>query len=179
VEPAEKLRHRQLPLLRVAFPAAGDKVAVGIVLQVGLRDDMVDAARRGGKSPPAIKTVAALSQMDGAAEASVLEEVAFLERLAASGTQRAPGNWTGGCGGNLLGQAHLHHVARSAALHQANRTARDQTAQGPPHSLGRETDTLSEPGNRKPELKLSFQTAVTEKMRIDNAVGRGQAQTRR
>jgi hypothetical protein len=42
----------------------------------------------------------------------------------------------------------------------------------------RETSTTSEPGNGKAELKVSLETAVAKKMRIDGAVGDREAQTR-
>ena len=117
--------------------------------------------------------------MDGAAKGWMFEEVQLLEMIGAIGTQGAGVVWTGGGGGNLLGQADLNHMARFAALHKAQHTARDEPADGPAYGVAAEADTSSEPGNGKPELKLSFQAGVTEEMRIDDAVGRGQAQARR
>src|SRR5713101_4524759 len=70
-------------------------------------------------------------------------------------------------------------MARFAAFHEAQDASRDEPADGPTHRVAAEADTPSEPGNGKPEPKLSFQAAVTEKMRIDDAVGGGQAQARR
>jgi hypothetical protein len=81
-------------------------------------------------------------------------------------------------GGNLRGQADFNHMARFATFHEAQDAARDEPADGPARGVATETDTPSEPGNGKPELKFSFQAAVAEKMRIDDAVGCGQAETR-
>src|SRR6266702_1337455 len=75
VEPAEEVCRRKIALLRVAFPTAGDEVAVGIILQLDQRDDMVEAAGKGSKTVQAIKTTAAFSQMDGAAQSWMFEEV--------------------------------------------------------------------------------------------------------
>ncbi len=179
VETAEKICRRKIAFLRVAFAAAGDEVAVGIVLQLGKRDDMVDAARTNGKPTPAVETEAAFPQMDGAAQGWMFEEVQLLEVVGAIGAQGAGVVWTGGDGGYFVGQADLDHVARFAALDQAQEASRYQAAHGPTHGVAAEADTPSEPRNGKPEPKLSFQAAVPEKMRIDDAVGRGQAQARR
>ena len=89
VEAAEKICRRKIAFLRVAFAAAGDEVAVGIVLQLGKRDDMVDAARTNSKPAPAVETEAAFSQMDGTAQGWMFEEVQLLEMVGAIGTQRA------------------------------------------------------------------------------------------
>ncbi len=179
VEPAEKICRRKIAFLQIAFAAAGDEVAVGIVLQLGKRDDMVDAARAKGKPAPAVKTEAAFPQMDGAAQGWMFEEVQRLEVAGAIGAQGARVVWTGGDGGYFLGQADLDHVARFAALEQAQEASGYQAADGPAHGVAAEADTPSEPGNGKAEPKLSFQAAVTEKMRVDDAVGGGQAQARR
>ena len=179
VEAAEKICRRKITFLRVAFATAGDEVAVGIVLQLGKRNDMVDAARTNSKPAPAVKTEAAFPQMDGAAQGWMFEEIQLLEMVSAIGTQGAGVAWTGGDGGYFLGQADLDHVARFAALHQAQDAAGDEAPHGPTHGVAAEADTASEPGNGKPEPKLSFKAAVTEEMRIDDAVGSGHAETRR
>lgn len=179
VEAAEKICRRKIAFLRVAFAAAGDEVAVGMVLQFGKRDDVVDAARTNSKPAKAIETTAAFPQMDGAAQGWMFEEVQLLEMVGAIGTQGARIVWTGGDGGYFLGQADLDHVARFAALHQAQDAAGDEAPHGPAHGVAAEADTASEPRNGKPEPKLSFEAAVTEEMRIDDAVGGGQAEARR
>jgi hypothetical protein len=117
--------------------------------------------------------------MDGAAQSRMFQKVQLLEVAGAIGTEGAGVVWTGGDGGNLLGQADLDQMARFAAFHEAQDAARDEPADGPAHGIAAETDTAGEPGNGKAELKLSFQAAVTEKMSIDDAVDSGQAETRR
>src|SRR5260370_7243539 len=109
----------------------------------------------------------------------MFQKVQILEVVGAIGKEGAGDVWTGVDGGNLLGQADLNHMARFAAFHETQDAARDESADGPAHGVPAETDTPSEPGNGKPELKLSFQVAVTEKMSIDDAVGSGQTETRR
>src|SRR5260370_30953397 len=117
--------------------------------------------------------------MDGAAQSRMFQKIKILEVVGTIGKEGAEEVWTGGDGGNLLGQADLNHMARFAELHKAQHTARDEPADGPAYGVAAEADTPSEPGNGKPELKPSFQAAVTEKMSIDDAVGSGQAETRR
>jgi hypothetical protein len=85
VKPAEKMCRGKIAFLRVAFAAAGDKVAIGIVLQLGKRDDMVDATRTNGKPAAAVKTEAAFPQMDSAAQGWMFEEVQLLEVVGAIG----------------------------------------------------------------------------------------------
>jgi hypothetical protein len=79
----------------------------------------------------------------------------------------------------LSREAHVNNVARFSALDQAQGTARDEAAHGPAHGVVGETGTASEPEDGKTEAKLSFEAAVTKKMRIDGAVSGGQAQTKR
>ena len=104
VEPAEKICRGKIAFLRVAFAAAGDEVAIGIVLQLGKRDDMVDAARTNGKPTAAVKTETAFPQMDSAAQGWMFEEVQLFEVVGAIGAQGARVVWTGGDGGYFLGK---------------------------------------------------------------------------
>ena len=99
--------------------------------------------------------------------------------IGAIGTHGARVVWNVVDGGYFSGQADLDQVARFAALDQAQDAPRYQAAHGPAHGAVSETDTPSEPGDGKPERKLFFQAAVTEKMRVDDAVGRRQAQAKR
>jgi len=117
--------------------------------------------------------------MDGAAQSRMFQKVQLLEMIGAIGTQRAGVVWTGGDGGNLLRQADLDDMARLAAFHEAQDAPGDEPANGPAHGVSAETYTPSEPGNGKAEVKLPFQAAVTEEMSIDDAVGSGEAETRR
>ncbi|SRR5229473_4212417 len=178
-EPAEKVRSGAAPFEGVALETAGDEVAVGIILDVHPWDYVVEAAHLGCKPAPAVKTTAAFPDVDGPTAISMFEEVELLEGVVASGDQRAGGNWSGAGGRKLLGQANLDHVTLFAAFYQAQDTAGDEAADGPAHGVVSEAGTTSEPRNGKAETTLSFEAAVTEEMRIDDAVRRGQAQTRR
>lgn len=178
VEPTEKICRGKIAFLQVAFAAAGDEVAIGIVLQLGKRDDMVDAARTNGKPAATVKTKAAFPQMDGAAQSRMFQKVQILEMIGAIGAQGARVIWTGADGGYFPGQVDLDQVSRFAALDQSQEASRYQAAHGPTHGVATETDTASEPRNGKPELKFSFEAAVTKKMSIDDAVGHRQAQAR-
>jgi hypothetical protein len=108
----------------------------------------------------------------------MFQKIQLLEMIGAIRTQGAGVVWTGGDGGYFLGQADLNDMTRFAAFHEAQEAARDEPADAPAHGVAAETDTPSEPGNGKPELKLSFQATVTEKMGIDDAVGSRQAEAR-
>jgi hypothetical protein len=107
----------------------------------------------------------------GAAQGRMFQKVQILEVASAIVAERLGEDWTNGDGGNLRGQADLNYMARFATFREAQDAAGDEPADGPAHGVATEADTASEPGNGKPELKLSFQAAVAEKMRIDDAVG--------
>ena len=69
-------------------------------------------------------------------------------------------------------------MTRFAAFHEAQDTVRDEAAHSPANGVVAETRTTSEPEDGELEPKLSFEAAVAEEMRVDHAVGGGQAQTR-
>src|SRR5260221_12227523 len=104
---------------------------------------MVDAAGTNGKPAAAVKTVAALPQMDSAAQGRMFEEVQLLEMIGAIGAHGAGVVWSGG-GGNPVGQADLNHQARLAALHEAQDAARDEPAGRPPGRGGAKTHNASQ-----------------------------------
>jgi hypothetical protein len=69
-------------------------------------------------------------------------------------------------------------VAGFAATDEPQRPEDDEAADGFTHGPGADADTTGEPGHGEVELELAFETAVADEMRIDGAVGDGQAQTR-
>ena len=140
---------------------------------------MIDATSGDGKRTQAKKATAPFAQMDGAAQSRMFQKVLFLEMIGAIGTQGVGVDWTGGDSRNLVGQADLHDMARFAAFHEAQKAAGNEPADGPAHGVGADSGTLGEPANGKPELELSFEAAVTEKMGVNDAVGSGKAETRR
>jgi hypothetical protein len=82
-------------------------------------------------------------------------------------------------GGNLVGQAHFHHMPRFAALDHAQSVLGDEAADRLAHRTCGETDIASHAHKRKLEAEFSFQAAVAQEMRIDGALDDGQAQARR
>jgi hypothetical protein len=138
-----------------------------------------------------IKTMAAFAEMDGLAQGAGLEEVQHFQvdrRVQAGGGGRVCAAAYGDCarhGGqagekaaNLVGQAHANDVAGFAATDEAERTEDDEAADRFTHRAGADADAAGEPGHGEAELVLAFETAVAEEMRIDGAVGDGQAQAR-
>lgn len=85
VEPTEKLGSRVASLRGVALDATGDEVAIGIVLGLDTRDDVVEATHGRVEAAPAIKTVAAFPAMDGFAKSAVPQEIQLIEVAGASG----------------------------------------------------------------------------------------------
>ncbi len=83
VEGAYKFHGVALRLIGVAIETAGDEVAVGIVAEVRLRDDMVDAPSLGNEPAQTIEAAAAFAGVDGPAERTGLEEIGLREAGAA------------------------------------------------------------------------------------------------
>lgn len=69
-------------------------------------------------------------------------------------------------------------MSRFAAFDEAQDTVRDEAAYSPASGVVAETRTASEPEDGELEAKLSFEAAVAEEMRVDDAVAGGQAQAR-
>jgi len=65
-----------------------------------------------------------------------------------------------------------------AAFDETQDTVGDEAAHSPANGVVGETRTTSEPEDGELEPKLSFEAAVADEMRVDRAVGGGQAQTR-
>jgi hypothetical protein len=69
-------------------------------------------------------------------------------------------------------------VAGFAATDEAERPEDDEAADRFTHGAGADANAAGEPGHGEAELELAFETAVADEMRIDGAVGDGQAQAR-
>ncbi len=189
VEPAEKMGGGTLAFERIAFEAAGNQVAVGIAPRPGAGHDVVEALDARVGAAQAIKTMAAFAEVDGLAQGAGLEEVeAFeVEGLRGAGGaadgprhggQALPGGQAGAKAANLIGQAHVNDVASFAATDEAEHTEDDEAADRFTHGAGADANAAGEPGHGEAELELAFETAVADEMRIDGAVGDGQAQPR-
>jgi hypothetical protein len=135
--------------------------------------------------------MAAFAEVDGLAQGAGFEEVQRFQvdrRVQAGGGGRVCGAAYGDCarhGGqagekaaNLVGQAHANDVAGFAATDEAERTEDDEAADRFTHGAGADANAAGEPGHGEAELELAFETAVADEMRIDGAVGDGQAQAR-
>jgi hypothetical protein len=69
----------------------------------------------------------------------------------------------------------VNDVAEFAATDEAERTEDDEAADGFTDGAGADADAAGEPGHGEVELVPAFETAVADEMRIDGAVGDGQA----
>ena len=92
IEGAQEIFGGGCSLLRVAFDAAGNEIAVGIAPPAGLRDDVVEDSPTGDEAPQTIKAQAALARMNGFAPTADLQEIHFLEVGAAVPTGEAGGH---------------------------------------------------------------------------------------
>ena len=69
-------------------------------------------------------------------------------------------------------------MAGCAATDEAEHTEDDEAADRFAYGAGADADATGKPGHGEAELVLAFETAVADEMRIDGAVGDGQAQPR-
>jgi hypothetical protein len=191
VEPAEKIGGRTLAFERIAFETAGNQVAIGVVPGAGAGHDVVEALDARVGAAQTIKTMAAFAEVDGLAQGASLEEVEVFEigglRLAGgaaggdgarhSGYSRYRGQ-AGAKAANLIGQEYTNDVAGFAATDEAEHTEDDEAADGFTHGAGADADTAGEPGHGEVKLVPAFETAVSDEMRIDGAVGDGKVEAR-
>jgi hypothetical protein len=66
-------------------------------------------------------------------------------------------------------------VTRFAAFEEAQDTVGDEAAHRPANGVVADTCATSEPEDGELQAKLSFEAAVAEKMRVDDAVSGGEA----
>jgi hypothetical protein len=185
VKPAEEIGGGTLAFERIAFEAGGNQVAIGVAPSADAGHDVVEALGARVGAAQTIKAMAAFAEVDGLAEGAGLEEVEVFEvgglRLAggaADGDGARHGGQAGAKAANLIGQEHVNAVAGFAAADKAERTEDDEAADRFTDGAGADADIAGEPGPGEAELELAFETAVADEMRIDGAVGDGQAQPR-
>ncbi len=158
---------------------AGDKVAVGIASQEDTRDDMVNTATRRRNSAQAIKATAAFARMDGLAQRLIFHEIHFVGVNRARQAQLiASSARVEFSGVNLFGEKHLDDVAGFAAFDQPQSTSGDEAAHSRARRAIAKASAAGEPGHGKAEAELAFQASVAQEMRVDGAVGTGEAQPR-
>ncbi len=179
IEAEQKVFGGGFSLLRVAFDAAGNEIAVGIAPPAGKRDDMVEDSPTSDEAPQAIKAQAALARMNGLAPAAHLQEINLLE----VGPAGPPGEAGGHsalvrCGVYLVRQKDFGQVASLVAVDQAQRALGSETAHSVASGRVREANATGEPGNRKAELALAFEAAMAQEMGVDHALGEIEAQAR-
>ena len=91
-EAAKKIFGVRLSLLRVAFDAAGNQIAVGIRSSTRLWNDMVEAALAGRELAQAIKAEPPVTLMNGLPAGFPLLEIHLLEAGAAGPPREAGGH---------------------------------------------------------------------------------------
>jgi hypothetical protein len=169
--------------LGIAFQTAGDQIAVRIASELRLKHDVVQAASLGRKLTQAIKATATLSCVDGLAKGLRLQEVYILEvgdlgRAERRDAEADAIGYIGACGADLVWDEPLDHVARFAAVEQAQNATRDETIYGRADRAGAEVNAASEPIHRKAEAGLALEAAMAQEMPINDAVGDGKPQAR-
>lgn len=195
VEAAEEIARGAFALLRVAFDAAGDEVAIGIAAELDPRHDVIEALLRGREPAQTVEAEATLAGVDGLAKSASLQEVEILESgagnqwfgrvgrgVSADGGARGLGvDWTqaaGRGGANFVGQADFDEMAGFGALDQAQDPEVYEAADGFADRSTGNADGPSEPVDGEAEAWLGFEATVAEEMRVDGAVEHGEAESR-
>jgi len=171
IEGPQKILGGAFSLLRVAFDAAGNEIAIGIAASAGVRDNMIEDSPAHGEPPQAIKAPAAFAHMNGLAATAHLQEIHLLEVIGAEPPGEAGGHRAFGRRGvYLLRQKDFGQVASLGAVDQAQGTLGGETVHGLASGLVREVNTAGEAGNRKTELALACETAMPQEMGVDHAL---------
>jgi hypothetical protein len=182
-EPAEKIVGGTFAFEGIAFEAAGNQVAVGVAPCLCAGHDVIEALGARVGAAQAIETASTFAEVNGLAQGAGLQEVELLEvnrRVDGAGRMRGvtDGESARTCGGNLIGEAHLDDVPGFAAMDDAERANDDQAAHRLAHRAGANANAASQPRHGAVELEVAFQAGVAEEMRIDGAVGEGEAEPR-
>ncbi len=190
-EPAKKIGGGTFAFERIAFEAAGNQVAVGIASALGAGRDVIEALGARVGAAQTIETMPAFAEVDGLTQGAGPEEVELFNvnrgvnrrvdrGVDGAGRMRgfAEGKSARTRGGNLIGEAHLDNVPGFAAMDDAERAYDDQAAHRLAHRAGADANAASQPRHGAVELELAFQAGVAEEMRIDGAVGDGEAEPR-
>jgi len=178
-ERAEKILGAAGAFLGVAFPTAGDEVAVRIVARVRAWDDVVNALHGRGEQAQTIETAPGLAGMDGVTQGVGAQEVLLFEVDPGNRRDRVAGrDLLGEARENLLGQTHVHDVTGGAAFDKAEQFLVDEPAHRAPGRVARQADTAGQPGHGKAEPRLSFEAAMPQKITVGGAVGDRQTEPR-
>jgi len=164
---------------RVAFRTTGNQVAIGVATHADLRKHMVKAARFRAEPAGAVKAAPAVAAVDGLAQFPGLQKIGFLEAGRADWASIAPGCHLARANrGNLLGQAHVHQVARSGAFEQTQSAFGNEAADDPARDPGGYVGAAGQPADGKAQLRLAFEGAVPQQMKIYRALDHREAQPR-
>jgi hypothetical protein len=138
---------------------------------------MVEDSATSDEAPQAIKAQAALARMNGLAPTAHLQEIHLLEVGAAEPPGKAGGHSSllRSCV-YLLRQKDFDQVASLGAVNQAQGALGGEGADGVASGLVREANAASEPNDRKTELALAFEATMPQKMGIDHALGKIEAE---
>jgi len=152
----------------VALDTTGDEVAIGILAEFDLGNDVIEALHGGVEAAQTVEAKAAVAGVDGLAERRDAEEIEIVDIagggeptvIAALRKREA----------NLVGKEHLDDVTGFVSLDQAESTAVEETAEGGTSGADRYANASGEPGHGEQEPAFPFQAGVTEKEGVDGAV---------
>jgi hypothetical protein len=138
---------------------------------------MVEHSPTSDEPPQAIKALAALARMNGLAPAAHLQEIQLLQVAAAW----QPGEARGRSAlvrydVYLVRQQDFYQVASLAAVHHAQGPLGSETAHGVASGPVRKAHATGEPHDRKTELALAFEVAMSQEVGVDRALGKIEAQ---
>jgi hypothetical protein len=140
---------------------------------------VVEALDRGGEPTQAVKAGVALTGVDSGAQGLVLEKIRGLD-VSGKRESRVRGcrDSTGAEGRNFVGQAHFDDVAGFGTLDEAQSAMVDETAHGLACGGHRKTSAASQPSEGKAQPETTFETAVAQEVRINDAINHREAKQR-
>lgn len=170
VEPAKEIRGGTLALPRVAFDTAGDEVAVGVELELRLREDMIEAALAAADAAQTVKTGTAFASMDCFPQGGSFQEIDLFEVCAAREAGGADFRLVRADATNLVRQAHVDDVAPLTAFEQLQCAFTNEAAESLAHQVVTKAKIAGQPAYGKTKAGFAFQAGLPKKVGIDGAL---------
>jgi hypothetical protein len=174
-EAAQEVLGRNLALAGVAFHAAGHQIAVGIAAAASTWNDVIETADGGWKPVEAIKTKATFAAVEWTPQATGLRKIGVLEIGDGLEAAKARGDAAEASGTDFARGTQLDQMAVFGAFEDAENATRSQATDCRTHRAGAQVGAAGEPGHGETEAGLALEEGVAEKVRVDGAVGDGEA----
>jgi hypothetical protein len=169
-ERAEKGAGGEVALGHVAVGAAGDEVAIGIAAKTRARDNVVEHAQGAGQAALTVETTAAVAGENCATIFSGLKKVHSFQIFPVLRARHH-------AAGDFARERDLDLVALVTALADAQKTFSAEASQDVPHGAAGKARANGKSARGNSQHAVACQTTTTDKIEVDDAVGRGESKS--